>query len=119
MLFKRRWTHKLVTKRGQKFAMDWSNALTCSNVRKMYDEVYDCMVDAGVARCFDQPSSLNPKRLKSQYRLTDPEICLVVDEVGSNISQQGDSHFTVLGFPSLDGFSVLCVIIITGVKQMY
>ena len=50
MLFKRRWAHKLVTKRGQKFAMDWSNALTYLNVRKMYDEVYDCMVYAGVAQ---------------------------------------------------------------------
>ena len=143
MLFKRRWAHKLVTKRGQKFAMDRSNALTYSNVKKMYDEVYDCMVDAGVARYFDQPSSLNPKQLKSRYHLTHPEMCLVVDEVGSNISQRGDGHiggqkymceigtvpqnkvshndrhFTVLGFTALDGSPVLCVIIIAGVKQLY
>ena len=32
LLFKKRWAHKLVTKRGQKFAMDRSNSLTYSNV---------------------------------------------------------------------------------------
>ena len=48
-LFKRRWAHKLVTKRGQKFAMDCSNALTFANVKKMYDEVYKYVADAGVA----------------------------------------------------------------------
>ena len=35
-LFKKRWAHRLVTKRGQKFAMDRSCALTYSNVKKMY-----------------------------------------------------------------------------------
>ena len=143
VLFRKRWAHKLVTKRGQKFAMDRSNALTYSNVKKMYDEVYDCMVDAGVAQCFDQPSSLDHKQLKTRYHLTHPQMCLVVDEVGSNILQRGDGHiggqkyvceigtvpqnkvshndrhFTVLGFTALDGSPVLCVIIIAGVKQMY
>jgi len=75
VLFRRRWAHKLVTKRGQKFAMDQSNALTYSNVKKMYDEVYDCMVDAGVAQCFEQPSRLNPNYLKTLYHLTHPEMC--------------------------------------------
>ena len=48
-LFKKRWAHKLVTKRGQKFALDRSSLLTYSNVKKMYDNVYDCMVECGVA----------------------------------------------------------------------
>ena len=33
-LFKKRWAHRLVTKRGQKFALDRSCALTYSNVKK-------------------------------------------------------------------------------------
>ncbi len=49
-LFKKRWTHRFVTKRGQKFAIDRSCALTYSNVKKMYDDVYEYMVQAGVAK---------------------------------------------------------------------
>ena len=44
-LFKKRWSHMLVTKRGQKFALDRSCALTYSNVKKMYDDVYKCMLE--------------------------------------------------------------------------
>ena len=79
-----------MSKRGQKFAMDRSNALTYSNF----------------ARCFDQPSSLNPKHLKSHDHLTHPEM-------------HNDCHFTLLGFTALDGSPVFCVIIIAGIKQMY
>ena len=142
-LFKKRWAHKLVTKRGQKFAMDRSNALTFANVKKMYDEVYKCMADAGVARLLNEPSSHYQGLLKTPYHLTHPEMCLVVDEVGSNISQRGDGHiggqkyvceigtvpqnkvshndrhFTVLGFTALDGSPVLCMVIIAGVQQKY
>ena len=70
-------------------------------------------------------------------------MCLVVDEVGSHISQKGDGHiagkkyvceidsipkeqashtdkhFTLLGFTALTGESVLCLIIIAGIKQLY
>ena len=34
-LFKNRWNHRLVTKRGQKFALDRSNTLTYSNVKNV------------------------------------------------------------------------------------
>ena len=143
-LFKKRWSHRLVTKRGQKFAMDRSCALTYSNVRKMYDDVYKCMVDAGVARKLDVISDNFPGQLKTEYELIHPEMCLVVDEVGSNISQRGDGHiagkkyccekgygvpqnkssindrhFTVLGFTALTGEPVLCVIIVAGVIEAY
>ena len=67
----------------------------------------------------------------------------MVDEVGSNISQKGDGHiagkkyvceidsipkeqashtdkhFALLGFAALSGEPVLCLIIITGIKDMY
>ena len=111
--------------------------------KKMYDEVYDCMVDYGLARCFDQPSSLNLPHLKTKYHLTHSEMCLVVQEVGRNISQKGDSHiggqkyvcqietvpenkishndchFIALEFTAFGGSPVLCVIIIAGMKQTY
>ena len=144
MLFKKRWSHKLVTMRGQKFAMDRSNALTYSNVKQMYDQVYDCMVSAGVARISNEYSEEYPGPLKTRYHLTHPEMCLVVDEVGSSSCQRGDGHiggqkylceqgmvpqiqashsnerhFTTLGFTSLSGHPVLCLIIIAGVREMY
>ena len=89
-LFKKRWAHRLVTKRGQKFAMDRSNSLTYANVKKMYNDVYNCMVECGVAIALDEPSHQFAGDLVTKYHLTHPEMCLVVDEVGSNISQRGD-----------------------------
>ena len=91
-LFKKRWSHKLVSKRGQKFALDRSNALTYANVKQMYDQVYSCMVDAGVARMSEEYCDDYEGPLRTKYHLTHPEMCLVVDEVGSNSSQRGDGH---------------------------
>ena len=86
-LFKKRWTHRLVTKRGQKFAVDRSCALTYSNVKKMYNDVYKCMVEAGVAKKLETPSDQSDGPLMTEYELIHLEMCLVVDNVGSNISQ--------------------------------
>ncbi len=123
--------------------MDRSNALTFGNAEKMYDEGYNCMADDVVARLLNKPPSQYQGLLKTPYHLTHPEMCLVVDEVGSNISQQCDSHiggqkyvceigtgpqnkvshndrhFNVLGFTALDGSPVLCMVIIAGVQQKY
>ena len=142
-LFKRRWAHRLVTKRGQKFSMDRSNSLTYSNVKKMYDDVYNCMVESGVAIMLDEPSHEFEGDLATKYHLTHPEMCLVVDEVGSNISQRGDGHvtgrkyccelgaipqnkssyndrhFTCLGFTALTGEPVLCVVIVAGITETF
>ena len=91
-LFKKRWSHKLVSKRGQKFALDRSNALTFSNVKQIYEQVYSCMVDAGVARHSEEVSDDHTGPLRTKYHLTHPERCLVVDEVGSNSSQRDNGH---------------------------
>ena len=110
----------------------------------MYDDVYECMVEAGVAKKMDVASDKFPGQLKTKYELIHPEMCLVVDEVGSNISQRGDGHiagkkyccekgygvpqnkssindrhFTLLGFTALTGEPVLCVVIIAGVIEAY
>ena len=140
-LFKKRWEHKLVSKRGQKFAMDRNNSLTYSNMKQMYDDVYDSMVDAGVAIKLDQPLDHQTGRLHVNYKLTHPEMCLVVDEVGANLNQKDDGHiggqkfmcevgaipqmkvstkdkhFTLLGFTTLSGEAVMCLLILTGVNE--
>ena len=140
-LFKKRWGHKLVSKRGQKFAMDRNNSLTYSNMKQMYDDVYDSMVDAGVAIKLDQPLNHHTGKLHVNYKLTHPEMCLVVDEVGANLNQKDDGHvggqkfmcevgaipqmkvstkdkhFTLMGFTSLSGEAVMCLLILTGVNE--
>ena len=109
----------------------------------MYDDVYECMVECGVAIKLDRPTHEFQGDLATEYILKRPEMCLVVDEVGSNISQRGDGHvrgkkyccefgsipqnkashndrhFTCLGFTALSGEAVLCVVIIAGINQAY
>ena len=49
--------------------MDRSCALTYANVRKMYDNVYQCMVEAGVAKKLDVASDQFPDKLKMTHQL--------------------------------------------------
>ena len=142
-LFKKRWEHKLVSKRGQKFAMDRNNALTYSNVCQMYDDVYESMVEAGVAVKVKEPLVNEPGIFKCNYQLTHPEMCLVVDQVGANLNKKDDGHvggqkficevgsvpqlkvstkdrhFTLLGFTNLKGEPVMCLLILAGVEQKF
>ena len=150
--FKRRWGHVITSKRGQKFALDRSNATTFTNIGKMYDEVYAALVDTGAATKLDEPVymdrdcniAVNPDEYfgtKCTHLLDHPDLCIVVDEVGSNLSQKGDGHvggqkfvcdkgyvpqikvqhterhFTFLGFTALSSEPVLCLIIISGMRE--
>ena len=150
--FKKRWEHALTFKRGQKFALDRAAALTFSNMNKMYDDVYDAMVECKVASKHMHPvyenrdggvaTNWNDKfGMPCTHKIDHPEMCLVVDEVGSDLSQKGDGHiggvkyacergavpqnkvqhtdkhFTLLGFTALTGDPVLCLVIIAGVRE--
>ena len=53
--FKKRWGHRLTCKRGKKFTLDCSCAATFGNFAKMYDEIYDSMVECGAALVFPEP----------------------------------------------------------------
>ena len=110
----------------------------------MYDQVYNCMVDDGVAHVSDEFSDEYMCPLMTKYHLKQPNMCLVMDEVDSNSSQQGDGyiggqkyqcksgmipqikashsnerHFTTLSFTSLSGEVVMCLVIMSGVREMY
>jgi len=100
--FLSRYEHLIVRKRGEKFAMardDWSKY---SNFEKMYESVYDEMVNAGVATKLDEPAWMDIHGnfcleedtfgQKCTHHLLYPEMCFVGDEIGSNISQKGDGH---------------------------
>ena len=93
----------LSMKRGQKFALDRASSTTFSNMAKMYDDVYLAMVECGVAEKLEIPIFMdrdgNPTEddskifgVKCTHTITHPDMCLVVDEVGSNLSQKGDGH---------------------------
>ena len=151
--FKKRWEHMLIFKRGQKFALDRAAALTYSNMNKMCDDVYEAMVECGVAlKRTDGPMYMtnNGEVAKTwdtkfgllyTHTIMNPEMCLVVDEAGSDLSQKGDGqvggamlacekgtcpqnkvqhtdkHFTLLGFTALNGEPVLCLVILAGVRE--
>ncbi len=142
-LFTRRWKHKLVSRRGQKFAIERNNSLTYHNIKKMYNDVYVALVESGNATKLEEASFEFDGPLKTHYHLTHPENCLVVDEVGSDTSQKGDGHiggakyycgrgwipqnqassndkhFTVLGFTALNGKPVMCLVVIAGVHEKF
>ena len=119
----------------------------------MYDEVYDAMVECKYTSRYDTPiystnnGSIATKwsqkfGLHCTHKIDHPEMCLVVDEVGSDLSQKGDGHiggakyacekgthsqnkvqhtdkhFTLLGFIALTGEPVLCLVILAGVQEI-
>ena len=132
-----------MSKRGQKFAMDRNNPLTYPNVRQMYEDVYESMVEAVVAKKLTEPDMNQPGTFKCHYELTHPEMRLDVDKVGANLNQKDDGHiggqkfmcevgavpqlkvstkdkhFTLLGFTNLKGEAVMCLLILAGVEQKF
>ena len=142
-LFRRRWHHKSVSRRGQKFALKRNNSLTYHNTKKMYDDVYAALVDSGNARKSNEPSFAYEGPFITHNHLTHPQNCLVIDEVSSDNSHKGDGHaggakyfcdrggtpyqqcamndkhFTMLGFTALSGEPVLCLIIIADVQEKF
>ena len=101
--FLRRHEDKLVTKRGEKFALNRSDWTTLPNIKQMYEVIYDEMVDANVAVALDTPvfTDINGKLedhetkrfgLAQPIKITKPEWILFADESGFNTSQKKDGH---------------------------
>ena len=101
--FLKRNSHRIVSKRGQKYELDRQNWTTYANFVNMYDQCIDQMVRVGVAKKRDKAvwmdKSGNVVRDESHafgckvtHDLIHPDWCLVGDEVGGNISMKGDGH---------------------------
>ena len=100
--FCNRQSHRIVTKRGQKFELDRQNWCTYSNFKMMYDNVGDYLIEAGVAELVDDPSYQDRDGNDCDFtksfgfpvthRIKHPDYCLVADEVGGNVSQKGDGN---------------------------
>jgi hypothetical protein len=98
--FFKRNSHLLERKVGQKFAKDRSEWSIYRNFEQMYDEVYDAMEKAGVAKKLEEPMWLdkegkesnqeNAHGRKATHILTRPDMVVFVDEVGGDTSQEGD-----------------------------
>ena len=98
--FFNRNTHLLEKKATQKFAKDRSEWSVYRNFEQMYDEVYDAMEKAGVAKRLEEPMWADKEgneteeskahERKVTHVLTRPVMVIFVDEVGGNTSQEGD-----------------------------
>jgi hypothetical protein len=109
--------------------------VTVENFESMYENVYEAMVEAGIAEKKEEAVQYETGR-PSQYVLTKPEYLLFVDETGCNTNQLDDGHvggetfilpkddpeaaprgsttdihFTVLAFVSGTGVPVMCTVI--------
>ena len=100
--FLKRNSHKIVSKRGQKYELDRQNWTTYANFVDMYEQCIAQMVRAGVAKKRTTPVWMNRDGkecresdafgCKVTHDLIHPDWCLVGDEVGGNISMKGDGH---------------------------
>ena len=101
--FWKRNSHIIERKATQKFAKDRSEWSVYRNFAQMYDEVYEAMVDAGVAKKLEEPMWVDMEgnatdeenafgKKKATHTLTRPDMVIFVDEVGCNTSQEGDGH---------------------------
>jgi len=101
--FLKRNKHRLVSKKGQKYALDRKDWSTYRNMYKMYNEIYAEMTEAGVAVELEEPIWVdkdgNEVNQQSQavgrkitHRIIHPDYTLHADEVGGDTSQKGDGH---------------------------
>ena len=146
--FMERNGHLICSKRGAKYELDRASWSTYANFADMYSHIIDEMVDAKLAVKLETPvwkdragnvcMEKDALGCKVTHDILRPDMCIVGDEVGGNISMKGDGHaggelylcakgtipqkkvsnkdkhFTLMGLTSLDGAPVMCVLIITG-----
>lgn len=138
------------SKSGRQFSVDQSNWSMYLNFCDMYLHILDVLVNQSkVATKLDVPVWVNEEGqvvddeqdscgFKTPIKINRPDMCILFDEVGCNLSQENDGavggekyiytvtdqpyqsvatrshHFTCLGVTRLDGILLMCVIIITG-----
>ena len=91
----------LAANKGRLFELNRTNWKLFRNLCDMYENVEKHMVDAGVARPYDEPKWLNKEGeevreedsfgYKVKNELTHPHCCLVMDETGGDTNMVNDS----------------------------
>jgi hypothetical protein len=93
----------LTTKKAVRFDSQRDDWCSVQNFEAMYEEVYEAMVESGVASKFDEEQFLDSEGnivekeedafgRKTKYLLTRPEYVFFVDDVGDNTSQKNDGN---------------------------
>ena len=150
--FLKRNRQKLRSKKGKKYDLDRSNWMTYLNFSDMYDNIESILVhESKIAEYLPEPVWMDKEGnevseeksfgCKVRIQFTRPDLAICCDEVGCNISQDGDgesggtkyvchvddkpsnsstkkdSHFTCLGLTRFDGHPLMCVVLLTGKKR--
>ena len=150
--FLKRNEHKLRSKKGKKYDLDRSNWTTYLNFADMYDHIEEVLVhESKIAEYLPVPVWMDAEGnevseemaigCKVKIKFTRPDLAICCDEVGCNLSQDGDgdiggtkyvchvddhpsksstkrdSHFTCLGLTRFDGHPLMCVILLTGKRR--
>jgi hypothetical protein len=145
--FMRRYKDKLDSKHGVKFELQRDNYVTYTNFEDMYNCIESLLVDeAKVAVKLKEPVWMNKEGeevdelesfgMKVTIKITNPEACITLDEVGLNTSMmkdgsvggtkyivgkgqqcqlkasKKDKRFTVLGLTCFSGEPLMCVVIV-------
>ena len=100
--FLRRHEHKLVTQRGERFALNRHDWTKVDNIKQMYDVIYDEMVDVNIAielaehTFTDQYGNTTDEEgrfgLKQDIRVIHPSYILFANESGFSTLQKKDGH---------------------------
>ena len=144
----RHWMY-LKQKSISEYAIDRSNFTTYLNFADMYNHIERILLLSNVARRLDQAVNMNEAGetvtdekdgygFKVPIEIHRPDMCLVLDECGCNLSQENDGrvgketylagvhnkayscistkhvHFTHIGVSLLNGQAMMCVVIVAG-----
>jgi hypothetical protein len=100
--FLKRHENEIVTKRGEKFALNRHDWTTFENIQQMYDVIYDELVDARVALALSEPifTDMHANVVDESCRfglaqyitISSPNYILFADESGFSTSQKKDGH---------------------------
>jgi hypothetical protein len=100
----------IVSKKGRRYKLNRSKWTRYKNFKDMYDNVEEEMIDAGIASKLDSPiymdhagNSVDGETrkdivgMKVKVRLNCPDMCVVLDEVGSIVgNKKGPCSYTCI-----------------------
>ena len=89
--------------------------MTFSNMNKMYNEVYDAITECKVIVVDEVGSDLSPK---GDVHIGGAKYACKKGTVPQNKVKHTDKHFTLLGFTTLSGEPVLCLVITAGGQEL-
>ena len=93
--------NKLKSKNGRKYAVDRSNFTSYLNFKDMYDQIEEVLVESNLAKYFPEPVYMNQNGdivnnecesygCKVKIDLMYRDLCITMDEVGCNLTQERD-----------------------------